>query len=76
MERSEAANRILLIIETVEESGPFTGRANLLTTLKKFQDLIILYKQSSNIYEIILKEAEKLVETTRGKLSENEKGGK
>jgi len=75
MDREEASNRILMIIEMVEESGPFTGRAYLLNTLKKYQDHIVLYKQTSNIYDLIINEAEKLVKDIQKQLDEKAKGG-
>ena len=75
MDRAEASNRILMIIEMVEESGPFTGRAYLLNSLRKFQDLVVLYKPTSNIYELIIDEAERLVKDIQKRLDEKAKGG-
>ena len=75
MDKTEATNHILLTIEMVEESAPFTGRTKLLNTLNKLQDLIVLYKRTDDIYDIIINEAEELVKTTQGKLDEKAKGG-
>jgi len=75
MDKNEATNRILMIIEMVEESGPFTGRSYLLNTLKKYQDHIVLYKPTSNIYELIINEAEELIKNIQRQLDEKAKGG-
>ncbi len=75
MERKKAIIRISEIIETVADSDPFKGRSGLLKTLDKLRDLIVLYKHTTNIYEIIINEAEKLVKTIQGELDEQSKGG-
>ncbi len=75
MDKTEATNHILMTIEMVEESAPFTGRTKLLNTLSKLQDLIVLYKRTDDIYDVIINEAEKLVKKTQGKLDEKAKGG-
>jgi len=68
MDKKEAIIRISEIIETVADSDPFKGRSGLLKTLDKLRDFIVLYKHTTNTYEIIFDESEKLLKSFQKEL--------
>jgi len=61
MDKMEALTRITMTIENVKEFRPFEGKAELIKKLKNLYDLVNLYKESWNCYDLCVKEAEMLV---------------
>ena len=75
MDKAEATNQILMMIEMFEESGPFTGRANILKRLNECYNLIILYKPTPDYYQTIVSEAKSLLNELQIKMDKQSKGG-
>jgi len=69
MDKKEALYQMIMIIDETKDSGPFKGRAKLLSSLNGLYDLVNDYKTTKGFYEYIIKEANLLVETTREKLN-------
>lgn len=61
MDKIEALTRITMTIENVREIRPFEGKAALIKKLNGLYDLVNLYKESWNCYDLCVKEAEMLI---------------
>jgi len=69
MEKTEALNKINVLIDQVKHAGPFKGRSKLLSSLNGLYDLVNDYKTTKGFYEYITKEAHSLLENMREKLN-------
>lgn len=61
MDKIEALTRITMTIESVRGIRAFEGKAELIKKLNGLYDLVNLYKESWNCYELCVKEAETLI---------------
>jgi len=69
MDKTEALNKINVLVDQVKHAGPFKGRAKLLNSLNGLHNLINNYKTTKGFYVYITKEAHALVENARDKLN-------
>ena len=58
MEKNEALDKITDLIEKTKLMPPFTGRAKLVIDLKRWYDMVNLYKPIANYDYLCWKEAE------------------
>ena len=70
MDKAEAMNRILLLVEQVDHSGPWKGRAKLKMELNSFYKMVDRYKHDAVFNKSCVQGAQRVFDQARERFNE------